>query len=152
MVQYACYSSPFGPIRIGCTADAVVEIRRTGDPGADAQPTPLSDLAARQLTEYFQGTRRSFDFPMEPKGTPFQTAVWKALLEIPYGQTRSYQDIAAAIGNPTACRAVGRACNRNPIWIAIPCHRILGKNRQLTGYAGGLDMKQQLLQLERSNT
>lgn len=86
---------------------------------------------------------------MKPAGTPFQLAVWNQLLQIPYGETRTYGQIAAAIGKPGAARAVGMACNRNPLWIAIPCHRVVGSNHALTGYAGGLDMKQALLTLEQ---
>lgn len=151
MTSYAYYRMPPGLMCIVCENGCVIEIRCTDHPAAEHTPTPLSDLAARQMEEYFAGTRRSFDFPICPKGTPFQMAVWNALLEIPYGQTRSYQEIAAAIGNPAACRAVGMACNRNPIWVAIPCHRCVGKDRRLTGYAGGLVMKQYLLDLEQRN-
>ena len=103
-----------------------------------------------QLQEYFEGKRTSFDLPILPKGTPFQLAVWKRLLEIPYGEVRTYGQIAAEIGNPKSSRAVGQAANRNPLWIVIPCHRVIGKNHSLTGYAGGLDMKRRLLQLEQT--
>ena len=89
-----------------------------------------------------------FTFPIALKGTPFQTAVWQALLEIPYGQTRTYGQIAAAVGNPKASRAVGMANNRNPLCIIVPCHRVIGSNHSLTGYAYGLPMKQYLLSLE----
>ena len=151
MTIYAYYESPFDTFKIGCAEQQVVEIRLAKQFQNPNCPSPLSDLAAQQLTEYFSGERRCFDFPISLKGTAFQTAVWKALMDIPYGETRSYQDIALFIGRPTACRAVGMACNRNPVWIAVPCHRVLGKNHSLTGYAGGLDMKQQLLKLEQSN-
>lgn len=111
--------------------------------------SPLAETAAAQLREYTEGQRTKFDLPLAPKGTDFQLAVWEALLQIPYGQTRSYGEIAEMIGKPKAARAVGLACNRNPLPILIPCHRVVGKDRKLTGYAGGMDLKQQLLDLER---
>jgi O-6-methylguanine DNA methyltransferase len=103
----------------------------------------------KQFTEYEQGIRKVFDLPLHIKGTEFQKKVWNALLEIPYGETRSYQEIAIQIGNPKAVRAVGGACNRNPIGIIVPCHRVVGKNGSLTGYAGGLDYKKLLLENEK---
>ena len=148
MVQCDSFPSPFGPIIIGWEDDAVVSLRLAeafeGPPASSA----VSDLAALQLQEYFSGQRQSFTFPMKLQGTPFQLSVWHELARIPYGQTRTYQEIALAIGRPKAVRAVGMACSRNPLWIAIPCHRVLGRNRSLTGYAGGLTMKQALLELE----
>ena len=104
-----------------------------------------------QLQEYFEGRRTDFTFPICPQGTDFQRAVWHELCQIPYGQTRSYSQIAVAIGKGNASRAVGMACSRNPIWIAIPCHRVIGKNASLTGYAGGLPVKQALLDLEKKH-
>ncbi len=109
------------------------------------------DLAVCQLKEYFAGKRKIFDFPYQLKGTDFQQKVWAALCEIPYGQTRTYKDIALAIGNPRACRAVGMANNKNPMSIVVPCHRVIGSNGKLVGYGSGLDMKQALLQLEAKN-
>lgn len=103
----------------------------------------------KQFTEYEKGVRKSFDLPLHIVGTEFQKKVWNALLEIPYGETRSYQEIAIRIGNPKAVRAVGGACNRNPIGIIVPCHRVVGKNGSLTGYAGGLDYKKMLLEHEK---
>ena len=113
------------------------------------ESTELTDKAAKQLDEFFAGKRKHFDLPLLPKGTDFQRSVWKALQEIPYGETRSYKQIAEAINNPKACRAVGLANNRNPIWIVIPCHRVIGSNGALTGYGGGLEMKQRLLEIEK---
>jgi methylated-DNA-[protein]-cysteine S-methyltransferase len=101
-----------------------------------------------QLEEYFAGERQEFDLDLAPGGTPFQMQVWRALREIPYGETASYGEIAAAVGQPGAARAVGGANNRNPIAIVIPCHRVIGSNGTLTGYGGGLPRKQQLLALE----
>lgn len=113
--------------------------------------TELLKKAGTQLQEYFAGKRKSFDLPLAPEGTPFQPKVWKALLEIPYGETRSYGDIARNIGQEKASRAVGMANNKNPIAIIIPCHRVVGSNGKLVGYAGGLDIKEQLLNLEKQS-
>ena len=104
----------------------------------------------RQLSEYFAGKRDSFDIPIKTQGTDFQEKVWNALKQIPYGETRSYKEIAIAIGKPKAMRAVGMANNRNPIMIVIPCHRVIGANGQLIGYGGGLDVKEKLLTLEKA--
>lgn len=104
--------------------------------------------AIRQLNEYFTGRRKSFDLPLAPEGTEFQKRVWKALSAIPYGETRTYGEIAALAGNPKASRAVGLANNKNPIGIIVPCHRVVGADGKLTGYAGGLKAKEWLLDLE----
>jgi methylated-DNA-[protein]-cysteine S-methyltransferase len=103
---------------------------------------------ARQLLEYFSGKRKTFDFPLAPKGTPFQLDVWNALLEIPYGDTVTYAELARRIGRPAAVRAVGAANGANPIPVIIPCHRVIGSNGTLTGYGGGIERKQWLLALE----
>jgi methylated-DNA-[protein]-cysteine S-methyltransferase len=105
----------------------------------------------KQLDEYFAGTRKTFNLPLQAKGTIFMQSVYKALLNVPYGKTASYKDIAIAIGNDKACRAVGNANNKNPIAIIIPCHRIIGSNGKLVGYDGGLEIKKALLSLENSN-
>ncbi|MEH7107713.1 methylated-DNA--[protein]-cysteine S-methyltransferase [Bacillus sp. JJ1764] len=102
-----------------------------------------------ELIEYLKGERTSFTMPLEFRGTPFQVAVWKALCEIPFGETRSYSDIAERIQKPAAVRAVGAAIGANPVLITVPCHRVIGKNGKLTGFRGGLDMKKQLLELEQ---
>ncbi|MBB6735666.1 methylated-DNA--[protein]-cysteine S-methyltransferase [Cohnella zeiphila] len=107
---------------------------------------------ARELTEYFRGERDSFELPSDLRGTPFQQAVWSALREIPYGRTTSYSDIAGAIGKPAAVRAVGSAIGANPVLVHVPCHRVVGKNGALTGFRGGLAMKERLLELEREET
>jgi methylated-DNA-[protein]-cysteine S-methyltransferase len=107
-------------------------------------------MAAQQLTEYFNGSRTTFELPLAPAGTAFQQQVWRALLDISYGHTACYGDIARAINNPKGVRAVGLANSRNPIAIIIPCHRIIGANGTLTGYAGGLDKKEWLLRLENA--
>jgi methylated-DNA-[protein]-cysteine S-methyltransferase len=103
---------------------------------------------ARQLEDYFQGTRREFEVPLDPRGTEFQLRVWRQLLTIPYGTTHSYSQVAIAIGAPSAVRAVGAANGANPIPIIVPCHRVIGSNGKLTGYGGGLPLKRRLLELE----
>jgi O-6-methylguanine DNA methyltransferase len=103
----------------------------------------------KQLKDYLDGRRKRFDLPLKPEGTDFQKKVWEALTKIPYGETRSYQDIAEAVGNRNASRAVGLACGRNPILIVIPCHRVIGKNGKLTGFSSGLELKQSLLDMEK---
>ena len=112
--------------------------------------TALLKEAIKQLNEYLDGKRSSFDLPLEPKGTEFQKKVWNALKEIPFGETRSYGEIAKIIGNEKAARAVGMANNKNPIAIIVPCHRVIGANGKLVGYAGGVDLKEKLLNLEKS--
>jgi len=106
--------------------------------------------ATRQLEAYFSGKLESFDLKLAPEGTEFQKSVWKALCKIPYGETRTYKDIAASVGKPKAYRSVGLANNRNPIAIIVPCHRVIGSNGKLTGYASGLDVKAFLLKLEEN--
>lgn len=141
-----------GLLRIVEENDAIVQIqfeqeqKTVGD--AVLQDTPLLLEAKRQLEEYFAGLRASFSLPLNPRGTAFQKKVWQQLEAIPYGQTRTYGQIAAAVGQPTASRAVGGANHNNPIAIVIPCHRVIGANGKLTGYAGGLDIKEKLLRLE----
>jgi methylated-DNA-[protein]-cysteine S-methyltransferase len=117
----------------------------------DAQPDPEAPplpAVRRQLAEYLAGRRRDFDLPLETGGTPFQRLCWEALRRIPYGATRTYGEMAREIGRPRAVRAVGHANHDNPIGVIIPCHRVIGANGSLTGYAGGLDMKRVLLELE----
>jgi len=116
--------------------------------GAVEQQTPLLQRAFKQLEEYLAGTRESFDLPLAPEGTPFQRKVWDALLQIPYGQTRSYRQIAEAVDSPRGFRAVGMANNRNPIAVFIPCHRVVGADGSMVGYGGGLPIKKALLKLE----
>lgn len=118
-----------------------------------AESSNMSDLtkkAINQLNEYFIGTRKIFDLPLEMNGTEFQKKVWNALCGIQYGETRSYKDIAQEIENPKAVRAVGGANNKNKLMIIVPCHRVIGANGSLTGYAGGMDAKKKLLELEQS--
>jgi len=117
----------------------------------EKKETSLIKRTNTQLNEYFTGKRKVFDIPYILHGTDFQIKVWKALQTIPYGETRSYGQLAAQIENPKASRAIGMANNKNPISIIIPCHRIIGHNGDLVGYAGGLNIKQQLLDLEKTN-
>lgn len=117
-------------------------------PGWKKEKTDLLAEAEKQLEEYFNGKRKEFQLPLAPEGTFFQRKVWAALQTIPYGETRSYKEIAIQTGNEKACRAVGMANNRNPISILIPCHRVIGSDGKLVGYAGGLDRKKFLLELE----
>ncbi|MCB8817675.1 methylated-DNA--[protein]-cysteine S-methyltransferase [Desulfosporosinus shakirovi] len=117
--------------------------------GFSTAQTPLIREAARQLGEYFDGRRKEFDLPLSLHGTEFQQSVWEALQAIPVGETCSYKDIAVQIGNPRASRAVGTANKRNPVIIIIPCHRVVGQDGSLTGYVGGLPVKQYLLELEK---
>jgi methylated-DNA-[protein]-cysteine S-methyltransferase len=144
----------FGPLFLVDKGMALARIDFTAIPvhaECRAGETALLREAVSQLHEYFAGTRMAFDLPLAPEGTAFQRGVWKALLDIPYGETRSYRQIAEAVGSPKACRAVGGANNKNPLSIVIPCHRVIGANGGLVGYGGGLDKKQQLLLLEREN-
>jgi len=110
---------------------------------------PLISLASSQLRQYFAGSRQHFDLPLAPQGTPFQLAVWQLMQQIPFGRTRTYGELAARLGDPNKARAVGGAANRNPLPLLIPCHRVLGAGGKLTGFAGGLEMKQFLLTLEQ---
>ncbi len=153
MPTYMC-PSPIGPLTLEEENGALTALRFTPDLPRDAASfalpsTPLLRQAAAELREYFEGERREFTVPLAPKGTSFQQKVWTALQTIPYGETRSYKEIAVAIGNEKACRAVGMANNRNPLPIFIPCHRVVGSSGKLVGYAGGLDVKTYLLELER---
>ncbi|MDR0466775.1 MAG: methylated-DNA--[protein]-cysteine S-methyltransferase [Deltaproteobacteria bacterium] len=128
---------------------ALVELALRTKSAAERLPEPdLIRRAFDQIEEYLAGGRTSFDLPLRAEGTPFMLRVWEELCGIPYGETRSYKDIAAAVGRPGAARAVGMANNRNPIALIIPCHRVIGADGSLTGYAGGLDLKRRLLELE----
>lgn len=119
------------------------------DIGPENRAHKILAEAERQLLEYFTGKRSGFDLPLDFTGTPFQKKVWAALCDIPFGETRSYADIAREVGSPKAVRAVGSANGKNPISIVAPCHRVIGKNGRLTGFAGGLEVKEFLLGLER---
>ena len=157
MILRKIIDSPAGSLIVAADELAVREIRFAGTvrelPPPDERletgaAETLLDRAERELSEYFAGSRRDFTFPIAPAGTPFQQEVWSALRTIPYGETRTYGQIAASVGRPRACRAVGMANNRNPIAIVVPCHRVVGSSGALTGYAGGLDAKALLLRIE----
>lgn len=146
------FNSPIGAIGISADEGRISRIFYVGGSRAESENVPaVIALAKKQLEEYFKGARKSFELPIYQKGTPFQRAVWNELIKIPYGETVTYGEIAARVGNPRASRAVGMANNKNPIMIVVPCHRVIGKNGRLTGYAGGLDVKAALLELERQN-
>lgn len=147
----AVYPFPFGQLKIVCEDGAVTRLTRTDEPVREEGRTPLTEEVYRQVTEYLEGRRREFDFPYVLRGTEFQRKVWKALREIPYGRTRTYGEVAAAVGNPKAARAVGMANHNNPVLLAVPCHRVVGADGSLTGYGAGLDMKEALLRLEKQN-
>lgn len=134
------------------TETHLINIQFTQPQKALLQTTELLSMATIQLDEYFQGKRTTFSLPFKLTGTPFQLAVWKELQNIPYGKTTSYKEIAQKINKPKAYRAVGMANNKNPLPIIIPCHRVIGSNGKLIGYAGGLKLKNYLLELEKSHT
>ena len=153
---YSVAESPIGPLTLTARGDALEGLYfSTGSKARGADPAWVRDDARfatvrRQLAEYFAGTRKRFDLPLEPHGTDFQRSVLAALQEIPFGETRSYAEIARAVGRPKAVRAVGTANGRNPIALIIPCHRVIGSDGSLTGFGGGLDAKQALLAHEAS--
>ena len=140
--------SELGPMRFVARGDALVSLWFVDGP-ENGDGDDLIDHAVDEVDEYFAGRRTTFSIPLAAEGTPFQAEVWKALRAIPFGETRSYADIAAAIGRPRAVRAVGAANGRNPLGIVVPCHRVIGADGSLTGYAGGMSRKKFLLDLER---
>ncbi len=142
-----CFDSPIGKLTV-YGDDNVLTRLEFGAAESDT-PTPLLRCAARQLEQYFAGERRFFELPLQPRGTDFQLKVWKCLQQIPYGETRSYKQLAEMAGNPRACRAVGGANHCNPLPVLIPCHRVIGSNGRLIGFGGGLHIKKHLLELEQ---
>ncbi len=149
-VYFAYHESPIGLIEIGCDTSAVVSLDFVDERQHEIGPNPIGIKALTQVVGYFAGTRLDFDLPLAMPGTPFQQAVWKQLLRIPFGQTRTYQEIAQAIDRPRAVRAVGAANGSNPISLIVPCHRVIGSDGRLTGYGGGLWRKKWLLEHEAS--
>lgn len=147
-LQYAYYPSPIGLIEIGATADALVTLYFVEEPRQATSAVPFQATVLQQLNEYFAGSRTTFELPLHFQGTAFQRQVWQQLLTVPYGKTFAYQEIANALGNPKAVRAVGAANGQNPISIIAPCHRIIGSNGRLVGYGGGLWRKEWLLKHE----
>ncbi len=151
-MNFAIYNSQLGKIRIEHKNNIVTFLKKVEDDNFnEVQKTDFTDDVFKQVLEYFDGKRKVFDFKYEMQGTDFQKKVWSALLEIPYGETRTYKDIAKAIGNEKASRAVGNANNKNPVTIVVPCHRVIGTSGKLVGYAGGLKMKEYLLEMELEN-
>ncbi len=156
IVHYRTMDSPVGALTLAGTAGRLQHLRMTDQTYEPSRvdwqhdETAFPDAVA-QLEEYFAGGRREFDLELDLAGTPFQRRVWEALLTIPYGETRSYGEIAAQIDAPGAFRAVGLANGHNPIGIIVPCHRVIGANGSLTGYGGGLDRKRMLLGMEKSD-
>jgi O-6-methylguanine DNA methyltransferase len=133
---------------ISADEEGITSIRFVSESTAEASPSDLTQACCEQLEAYFEGRLTTFSVPLNPSGTAFQQQVWRQLQTIPYGHTISYGDIADGIGKPTASRAVGMANGKNPLTIIVPCHRVIGSNGKLTGYAGGLTRKQFLLALE----
>ena len=157
-LRYATLDSPLGPVLVAGDAAGLRHISFLAGTRALQPPAgwvrdeaPLAE-ALRQLRAYFAGAQRDFDLPLAPQGTAFQQCVWRALREIPYGETTSYGELARRIGRPSASRAVGAANGRNPLPIVVPCHRVIGATGRLTGYAGGLHLKEGLLALEQAHT
>ena len=153
MASRFTYPTPIGPLCITEEDGFITHIDLPETlPFTDEreEETPLIQEAHHQLTEYFRGERRTFDLPLHPRGTDFQQRVWQALRAIPYGETRSYKQIAKAVGCPKGVRAVGGANNRNTLLIVIPCHRIIGADGRLVGFAAGIERKEFLLRLEGS--
>ena len=144
------YDTPVGKLCIGEEDDSITRVTWSKVPQEYIQEeTELILNCKIQLEEYFAGNRKQFDLPLAPKGTDFQKRVWKAVTDIPYGEKRTYGEIAAAVGSPKAARAVGMANNKNPIGIIVPCHRVVGADGKLVGYAGGMEKKEWLLNLEQ---
>ena len=150
MIYQYSYETALGSVTFVEEDGALLAITTQHTYEGERLETSLIKEAYRQLSEYLIGERKSFDLPLNPRGTVFQQQVWKALCDIPYGETRSYKQIAEAIGNPKAVRAVGMANNRNPLLIVVPCHRVIGANGKLVGYGAGIEKKEFLLKLEKS--
>ncbi|KFI60736.1 methylated-DNA--[protein]-cysteine S-methyltransferase [Bifidobacterium cuniculi] len=153
MQGFATYTSQYGPLRLDWLDDAIVRLhivtQSDYEQDGAGEPTALTDDTFDQLQRYFAGTLRQFTVPIAfTSGTPFQRTVWQALREIPYGKTRTYAQVAQAVGRPKAVRAIGSANNRNPLPILVPCHRVVGSGGAMVGYAYGVEMKRALLQME----
>ena len=151
MINYLCYDTEIGRIKISEKDEKIIGFVFSDYKKEDEieKETDAIRKTYLQLKEYLSGKRKNFDIEIEMIGTEFQKKVWKELLNIPYGETRSYKDIAIAIENEKACRAVGNANNKNPIAIIVPCHRVVGSDGSMTGYAGGLNIKEKLLKIEK---
>ncbi len=151
-MKLAVYESKLGFIKIEYENETVTVLQKLCEIPTDfGITTDFTDRVFDEISGYFEGKRKDFTFKISPKGTDFQKKVWSALCDIPYGETRTYKQIATAIGNEKASRAVGMANNKNPLHIVVPCHRVIGASGKLVGYAGGLEMKEYLLNMEREN-
>jgi methylated-DNA-[protein]-cysteine S-methyltransferase len=156
MLGESWMESPLGTIHLVATRDALVGLYLDGHArkpeivASDGAAWPVLRAARDQLAGWFRGERTGFDLPLRPAGTPFQLEVWRVLAAIPFGETRSYAELARAIGRPSSSRAVGSANARNPISVVVPCHRVVGADGALTGYAGGIERKRWLLAHERA--
>ena len=142
------FNTPIGAVRLTEEDGSIIRIELTDATAPSSAPTPLLREAEHQITAFLRGERRQLDFPIRMVGTAFQQRVWRALQQIPYGATRTYGEIATAIGNPRASRAVGMACNKNPLLLIVPCHRVVGTGGKLIGFAYGTEAKRWLLELE----
>jgi methylated-DNA-[protein]-cysteine S-methyltransferase len=148
--EFVYFNSPIGWLRLVANKNALIKIEFVDEPGKTDTSLEILQKTVQQLSEYFAGTRQHFDVPLEMHGTDFQRAVWQALRQIPFGKTVSYKDIAVAIHNPKAVRAVGQANGRNPVPIIVPCHRVVAANGKLGGFSSGLWRKEWLLKHERA--
>lgn len=146
---YSHLKTPLGWVQVEASDTAITAVRFIDTPADNRPENALSQAGKAQLAAWFKRERTDFDLPLSPKGTAFQQAAWKALQRIPYGETRYYAQQAELIGRPSAIRAVGAANGANPIAVVVPCHRVIGKNGSLTGYAGGLERKEWLLAFEQ---
>ena len=164
-IFYALCQTPIGPLHLFSTSAGLVKLALPNEPRGEAEryvqrlfesveireDEAAHKLALTELAAYFAGNGRTFSVPLDPRGTPFQRLAWDAVAAVPYGETRSYREIAQAIGRPAAVRAVGAANGANPLPLIIPCHRIIGANGDLTGYGGGIEIKRRLLAMEQGN-
>ncbi len=153
MKGFAVYENQMGFFKIAYEDECIVFFKKIHDKVIEdfGKRTALTDKAHSQLCEYFEGKRKDFTIPYKLVGTEFQKQVWHALCNIPYGEVRSYKDLAIAVGNAKASRAIGMANNKNPITVIVPCHRVIGSSGKLVGYAGGLEMKEFLLNMEKAH-
>lgn len=149
MVKYAYYEIRYGILQIGYDDDVLTNIKVVKKYDGNNLRNELTDKTFNEINEYILGKRKSFDIPFKLNGSEFQMKVWNQLLNIPYGETTTYKEIAKSIGNEKAFRAVGMANNKNPLLIIVPCHRVIGSSGDLVGYAGGMEMKMDLLNIEK---
>lgn len=151
LMKSAYYDISFGKLLIGYEGDVLFVLKVLNKGEGEGERTPFTDHVFAQVCEYLEGKRQTFDLPFKLDGTAFQQRVWNTLLSVPYGETKTYGEIAAFIGKPGAARAVGIACGKNPLWLVVPCHRVIGAH-SLGGYGGGADMKRALIELEQNHS